>query len=156
VLIPNYFASALLLSIVLLGTGCSKKNTDVISEADFYGTWYYNYGTGWSRVILSANNLSYENINGNFTFENITWTQIANPSGDHVADYPTGYKIVGKMTTKTLTTPGAPRNASNTENSAAIGDFAVVCFYISKNRQSLCLGYWGSPHAGSWQPFIKQ
>jgi len=130
----NYFISALLLSIVLLGAGCSKKNADVISEADFYGSWK-RLGI---IMTINPNTLLRErdDVNKNYTLGNLTWTATANSSGSLTAEYPTGYKISGKCLSindyKPNKVDGSP---------ADVGDIVEYYFYISIDKKSLYLGH---------------
>jgi len=149
-----YFSLTLILGLVLSSTTCSKMD----AHDEYLGTWKWTSGGGgvnWYIVTLTESELIYENhVPYKFVMTNLKWTPISNPSGPYKSSHPTGYKITGKL--KSNTFPTAPLKADES-GTANVGDNAVIWFYISTDKKSLCQGDREKPsREGNWDGFVKQ
>jgi len=149
-----YFKIILTMSIFALGAmttvSCSKDEPE--PYADYFGTWRDDSDCG--QVTITANKLVYIEDNGNgYTLENLTWTPITNSSGDYKTTHPTGYIIIGKLTTMSGYGPFKPDKSSD----ADIGETGIDWWYISTDKQSLMWGYWeSSDNEAAFGPYVKQ
>ena len=148
-----FYSLTLLLGLVLSSSGCVHDAP--VTEADYYGTWKYEFSGFSVQVTLSANKLIYVNSAlQTYTIENLTWAPVNNPSGAHIANYPTGYKITGTL--KVLNSMIVLK--SDDSGYAAVNDNAADFWYISIDKKSLMRGGTGLPsdHAAHEGPFVKQ
>jgi hypothetical protein len=145
------------MTLVMALTFTACPNIDSAEYAEYYGTWKLDYGGGsWEQVTINANGIISKNQSEViWSMENLTWTPVTNPSGAFMATNPTGYKIVGKLTAK-APWAATPYKAGDEVTPAAIGDLAVVWWYLSTDKKSIRLGDWSGDHKADSSPFVKQ
>ena len=150
-----YSLLILILGLVISGAGCNHDAVGIDPDPDFFGTWKWDVGANWYTVTLTSSKLIYGNhVPFSYTMEDLTWIPITNPSGAFKTTHPTGYKITGKLTANTF--PEGPLKIDESDF-ASLGDIAVVWFYISTDKNSLCKGNEEDPsHEGSWIGFFRQ
>ena len=128
-------------------------------QSDYYGTWKYSSGNssndnGWGQVTLSEDELVFIASSGGYVLDNITWTAVTNTHGSHTADYPTGYRITGTLTAKSVY---SPRKADGSGETASVGDITVDWVYIHTGKGSLMGGSWSTvAHEAVGDSLIKQ
>ena len=141
-------------------TSCKKDNKNEINEinqADFYGTWKDGTDRIWTTVTFTANKVVYLNwLGGGYTLEDLTWTAFDNLAGKHITDFPSGYKITGKVTQlKDLRIP----TMDDIRVEAVVGDMVYNWWYISGDKKSIIEGELRTvAHEGIFgeYPFEKQ
>ena len=107
-------------------------------NADIFGTWRLTSNDGsWQQIFISADKVVLMNNDGTgFTISEPTFTAKANPGGDYVADYPSGFSITGKLTANS----GYPVPRASGSGDASIGDIVSISIYMSVENTSIMLG----------------
>ena len=113
-------------------------------QAAYFGTWRSVWKNGgddnfWTQINISASKIVYIDKNGyHFTISEVTWTEKANPGGGYTTGYPTGYSVTGKMASNN----GYNVPKANGSGNAAVGDIALLSFYIYTDKESIRMGTW--------------
>ncbi len=152
-------AAALIMSaLATTFISCSKDEDNpeegTLPYADYLGIWKAENNDYWETLTLSKNKLVFlDSDGGGYTIENLSWTAITNPSGNYTVEYPTGYKITGKLT---AWNDYVPNKADGSHGE--VGDTVLDWWYISTDKGSLRWTLWSSLEhsAADWGPYIKQ
>ena len=102
---------------------------------------------------ISGNSLSYV-----FYCANLTWEMVPNTEGDHVADFPMGYKVIGTVYAKTPSLSiNVARLDGSTTNNPKVGETVVQWFYIHQDDKNLLMT--GNPnssaHEAMYGPYMN-
>ena len=112
--------------------------------SDYFGTWRTS-NTNPTWVTISADKIEWTNYNGvHCTISGLTWTEVENPGGDLVADFPSGYRVTGtyELNTRGSMDYSVPR--ADGSGNCTKGDIALNTFYISADRMSFKNGNWST------------
>jgi hypothetical protein len=123
------------------------------AKAAYLGTWKHATDNGgWVEVTIGADKLVWLTGNGyGYTLSRLTWEAMDEPTGN--ADYPTGYKITGRLDEAVIY--ALTRSEDHLE-AAFIGERALNWWYIHRDGQSLMMGIPIPSHEAIGQPFVKQ
>ena len=132
------------------------KWEDIDPKVEYFGTWREVYDDGsWEQITINADMIVYHYIDGqNFTIEGLTWSEIENPSGGYISDYPVGYKVTGTMTVNNDYNNIPKENGSG---NAVVGDVVHFSYYISDDKQSIMDGNWETAEQeAAYGPYYKK
>ena len=141
----------------------AHANFEKDPRLDYYGSWKYKEGNNEEIISLSKNLFARELtlemspflVTFTDTLDNLTWEPIRNSAGDHISDYPTGYRIFG---TVVKTSPASTHKLVGREGEAQRGDTVVVWYYLrSADKGALLKGKSDSEaHEAAYNPLVKQ
>ena len=134
-------------------SGTASVMIEELPFPDYIGTWRFTANDGsWSQIIISADKVVYMDDRGyNFTMNELTWTATVNQGGDFTAYYSNGYKITGKLTA----TNGYSIPSANGSGNVAVGDIALVTFYIGAGKNYIAMGNWQSvEQEAAYTPYL--
>jgi len=149
----SFITILLIMMLIIVACSTDTENSNNSDPRDIYcGTWHLNLGGGEQiKYIISLNKIIVQNPNSGYSYEvsPITWVPVNNTYSPFINEYPTGYKITGKISALSVN-PGG--NAGSISLNGNFGD--DVSFFVSKDNNINLLVIYGNNE--DWDNYIKE